>query len=74
MATPTTDRLWVCHRCELIGDGFEAGRHVDATGHPVEQLDQEASDAIRDIWAKVDNNFIAQFLWQVEDSGRVWGR
>lgn len=41
------ERLWVCHRCKMIGTGFQAGRHVDATVHPVEQLSREASDAVR---------------------------
>jgi hypothetical protein len=31
-----------------MGNGMEAGRHVDATGHPVEQLSQEMSDAVRE--------------------------
>ena len=42
------ERLWVCHRCKLMGNGFEAARHVDATGHPVDQLTQEMSDAVRE--------------------------
>lgn len=46
--TATDTRLWCCHRCKMIGSGFQAGRHVDATGHPVEQLSQEISDAVRD--------------------------
>lgn len=40
-------RLWVCHQCELIGSGPEAARHADATDHPIEELDQATSDAIR---------------------------
>jgi hypothetical protein len=39
--------LWVCHRCKQIGSGFEAGRHVGATGHPVEELSAEMSAAVR---------------------------
>lgn len=42
-----TERLWVCHRCKMVGSGFAAGRHVDETGHQVEQLDQAMSDAVR---------------------------
>lgn len=42
------ERLWVCHRCKLIGNGFEAGRHVDASSHPVEQLSVQMSDAVRE--------------------------
>ncbi len=40
-------RLWVCHRCERIGSDAEAERHVENTGHAVEQLSQDVSDAVR---------------------------
>lgn len=43
-----SERLWVCDRCKLIGNGFEAGRHVDATKHPVRELTDEMSDAVRE--------------------------
>lgn len=48
------DRLWVCHTCELIGSGYEAGEHVNETGHPVEELSQEQSDTVHDAaeWRK----------------------
>lgn len=42
------DRLWVCHRCKMIGSGHEAGRHVDATGHPVDELSDEMTAAVRE--------------------------
>lgn len=44
---PGVDNLWVCHRCELIGSGFEAARHVDETGHPVDELTAEESATVR---------------------------
>lgn len=40
--------LWVCHRCELIGSGMQAARHSDATDHPIEQLDEATSEAVKD--------------------------
>jgi hypothetical protein len=46
------DNLWVCHRCQMIGSGFEAGRHVDATGHQTHELDATASAFIRAEWEK----------------------
>ncbi|HXI95618.1 MAG TPA: hypothetical protein VNG04_05800 [Candidatus Acidoferrum sp.] len=42
------NRLWCCHECKMMGSGYEAGRHVDSTAHPVEQLSQEMSDAVRE--------------------------
>lgn len=42
-----SERLWACHRCKMVGSGFAASRHVDETGHQVDQLDQVMSDAVR---------------------------
>lgn len=39
--------LWICRRCELIGTGIQAARHSDATDHPIEQLDEATSEAVR---------------------------
>lgn len=41
------ERLWVCHKCELIGSGMEAARHADATDHAIEPLPDEVSAAVR---------------------------
>lgn len=40
-------RLWVCHRCQMIGDGLQAGRHLEKTGHEVKELPQALSDEVR---------------------------
>lgn len=55
--TTAVEPLWVCHRCEMIGTGMEAGRHVDQTGHPVEMLSDKDSDGIRDIWEQEGRAF-----------------
>jgi hypothetical protein len=47
MSERSPDNLWVCHRCKMIGSGHEAGRHVDSSGHPVEELTSEMTTAVR---------------------------
>lgn len=48
----STGRLWVCHRCQMIGEDAEAERHVELTGHRVEQQSQEISDGVRAEWRR----------------------
>lgn len=47
MGLPGVDNLWVCHDCQLIGSGFEAARHVDETGHPVDEITAAESAEVR---------------------------
>lgn len=56
------DRLWVCHTCKLIGSGYEAGEHVNETGHPAEELSQEQSDGVRAEWLKESLPNAADFM------------
>lgn len=44
--------LWACHTCEAIGEEADAERHMEAMGHAIEQLTDEASDGVRAKWAE----------------------
>lgn len=50
--------LWVCPMCEMIGEEAEAERHMEATGHAIEQVPQAVSDGIREVWAKRGGFFL----------------
>lgn len=45
-------RLFACHGHMMIGNQQEAHGHRLAHGCEVEELDQETSDAIRELWRK----------------------
>jgi hypothetical protein len=52
----------------MIGNGHEAARHVDATGHPVEELSEEMSDAVRE---HQSSTRIADFIAYAEFKKKV---
>jgi hypothetical protein len=52
------DRLWACHKHEMIGTEAEALRHADANdGCNPEQLSAEISAAVRAEWRKEATRF-----------------
>lgn len=55
MSGPQTSakyELWVCHHCQMIGSKAEAKAHFIVTGHEVEPLRRETSDAIWEEWER----------------------
>jgi hypothetical protein len=68
----SSDRLWACHRCELIGSEAEAERHVEGTNHAVERLDQETSDAVREEWRKEATRYAVAIAAHVVLDGPEW--
>jgi hypothetical protein len=46
----SSERLWVCHECNLIGYEDEAADHTNARGHSVEELSEDVSNGILEEW------------------------
>ena len=60
--TDFDDRLWACHPCEMIGDHAQAHKHKLSTGHKIECLSEEMSEAVKDARAKLSAERAANLI------------
>lgn len=59
---PSEPPLWTCHACKQIGSEAHARAHAEETGHDVEQVPQDQSDAVREAWNELRAKRVVELI------------